>query len=235
MTHSRESFTVTLLENLRKRSNTMHGKDASPMSEKKGVLAVSGDELANRARENMLRVADAAWETRMTLLTPNVLQHILCSWYDLGHRGLQTIHKEDNDDILLDAKTLDQRTGVLHPTNPRYRRWQTAYSDHSPAPTHLGLWMDVFCAELIMRLARLRPHDNAQLAHFLAWADYEMDWVGHLWNDGCGRLSTVLVCWLALRIPGASLPVFGSREEHYGEKKSFERHVEYFRRCLSHK
>jgi len=59
-----------------------------------------------------------------------------------------------------------------------------------------------------------------------------LDQVIHPWVDGCARLSTAVVMWLALIKPGYGLPCFQDRERHYQTIRHSKTHVFYYFDCL---
>ncbi|MBI2120449.1 MAG: hypothetical protein HYT94_02380 [Parcubacteria group bacterium] len=207
---NRQEFLSLFAENTEKRSRTSAGVGETSISPAKMDLLKAGDDLKRQVRENTLTLAEEIWETPGVHMDASLVRSFLESWFD-------TIH-----------------TDILERNANKYRLWEASYAhpEKSPPPEYLGVWMDVFYAEIVKKMILTDGKSVKSVAILLAWADREMDLVIHPWSDGCGRMSTALVMWLALQVSEVGFPKFSKREEHYTAMKTAMRHTEYFLKCL---
>ncbi len=204
---SQDEFIDVFLSNINSRSRTSAGIADTSVSKEKLALLLSGEDLRQQMRSNTFQLAEVVYG----MATPKKIQ--------TGYSFLSGLLIWNG---IINHRISDQRG---------YRTWNVSYSDQSPAPKDLSLWMETHCARLSSR-AQETPNSLDSLASLLAWVDREHDYIGHPWADGCGRISTALVMWFAIRIPGARLPKFRSKKEHYRDISSLEGHTRYFLKCL---
>lgn len=215
------AFVQAVDTNARHKSNTTKGVIGTPNPAKEvGFVVDSPSQLAVLAQHNVRTAAYDAWRVRDNELVPLGVRMMFDRWYDILHKDLLDDHKPGRS--------------AIHRQNPRFRTWDVHYLVTSPAYQFLGEWLMDFSEELVARRNRARasPYSPKKHAGLIAWADYEMDQIGHPWRDGCGRMSTVLVYWLSASIRAPKLPVLGTREEHYASCSSIKDHAAYFLRSL---
>jgi hypothetical protein len=98
--------------------------------------------------------------------------------------------------------------------NPRYRIWTPEHTLMKVPPLLLEDQMELFygrLAELVARAEERFPSWNDTI-EAMAYADLMTDGELRPWLDGCGRVATALVMWIA-RVLGAPLPLFAASKE----------------------
>lgn len=231
---NKKAFLTLFVENTEKRSRTSTGVgDTSVSVAKKGLLK-TGEDLKRQVRENTMALAKNIWETPRARLEASLVRSFLESWFDIIHADILDRGAHASEQSQWGKHSVTMMYGLLCRVNNKYRFWEVkyAYPEESPPPEYLEIWMDAFYAELVKKMTQTNGKSVNSVAKLLAWADREMDFIIHPWSDGCGRLSTALVMWLALRVSEVGLPKFGTREEHYRAMKITTRHTEYFLKCL---
>jgi hypothetical protein len=225
---AREEFLALFTENTKKRSRTSKGVGHTAISPKKKGPLKTGDDLIRQVHENTSVLAEKVWAQGFMLVSPfSDLRFVVNAWFDCVQKDI--LDKDTNHG------TNTTKFDFVCPINPRYRTWEVNYAspEQSPSPVHLEIWMEAYYAELVKRAVNTNGTSVRSVAELLAWADREMDLVIHPWYDGCSRISTSLVMWLALRVSEVGLPRFGTRDEHYAAIMTKEKHTEYFVKCLT--
>lgn len=90
--------------------------------------------------------------------------------------------------------------------------------------------MEVFYGRLaeLVSLAERRYPSWSDTLEAMAYADLMTDGELRPWLDGCGRVATALVMWIA-RVTGARLPLFSeSKEVHKMSIRDLDKHRLYF-------
>lgn len=236
---NRQAFLTLFVENTEKRSRTSMGvSDTTVSAAKKGLLK-TGEDLKRQVSENTAALAKNIWERPVSRIEASFLRSFLESWFDIIHADILDteayVFEQSRQGKHFDPIADPMRYGLCYRTNSKYRAWEVkyAYPKQSPPPEYLEIWMDIFYAELVKKMIQTNGKSVNSVAKLLAWADREMDLVIHPWSDGCGRISTALVMWLALRVSEVGLPKFGIREEHYEAMKTVTGHTEYFLKCFN--
>lgn len=252
-----ERFREVFAENVRRRSRTAKGQDKGKQtSSSKRMLLLSGDALAARTAENVARLIDDVWAVRLGLeegrlpnatqewLLPHELRSMCERWYDIASDGLVDHDGYEPEFLELEKRSarVDRFYRLPHEVNRRYRLWTPGYTTLQVPPILLEPTMDRFYAELA---AMIRTHvaarfpslgaddpDGRRLARTYAYADVMMDGEVHPWLDGCSRVSTALVMWIAASF-GATPPLFAeTKAAHYETIRDIDAHEEYFLSCI---
>ena len=236
-----DSFQSDFLTNIQKRSRTAKGESHTGVSATKKPLKKTGIELKAQVEANTTTLIQHIWNSerceRKPERNPQELHRMLDEWYDIIQHDLQDSdpYADARPALEAEAERLARTTGLPFRINPRYRVWDVSYAGWNPPPVSLEIHMDIFYANLADLISD-NIKDIAALPSALAWADRMMDFVIHPWADGCGRMSTALVMWLAGAVTSAhertQFPQFQDREEHYRSIKTLDEHTHYFRRCL---
>jgi len=230
-------------ENIKRRSRSASGRQdqgtASPM--KKPTLR-SGDELAAQVWYNTgVLIESVAGAVDVTLrgepLTAQVLRLMCEQWFDVVNDGLSSAAQYEKESG--DLKALIERTALAHyacplELNHRYRLWTPAYLGLQIPPALLERVMDLFYEHVVgdVLVARRHPVDTLGVAVRLAEADLIMDAEVHPWRDGCGRVTTALLMWIA-GVLEASPPLFAETYEgHIKTYGDFDAHKVYMQECL---
>lgn len=200
-----------------------------------------------------LTVDANALETALTQCSKDRLRAMCERWYDIASDGLV-----DTDAYAEARAKLEEqvaRTMQFMPwwcesgLNHRYRVWTPSYTTVHVPPIALEETMEKFYFWLSLGLGNdaryvamvgsasfevmmgTKPFGD-QIAELLAWADVIMDGEVHPWLDGCSRVSTALVMWLAASF-GAPPPLFSpDRREHYSTITDLAAHTEYMKACM---
>jgi hypothetical protein len=226
-------FKEVFSENLNKRSRTAKGQSDTAVSDKKKKLEKDGKDLADQVSKNTDLLISSVWEeVYMKDPKPSDIRELMERWNAIINQGLQdpAVYLEERQKLEAEAAILAQSTGKPYRINKAYRVWNVPYG-FKIIPVELELAMDDFYVELSSKI-QLALRGELSLVDLLAYADAMSDSRIHAWADGCGRISTALVMWLSFIVADFNLPIFGSREEHYGSIINMECHVEYYKRCF---
>lgn len=243
----RERFTRTFLMNVDRRSRSAKGKDeGSKTSSKKLPLLLQGESLKAKVAENVAILIDDVWNDaaaargdRARKIRPVEIGLRCERWYDIACAGF--IDETGYEPLFraLEADCVKLGLGdELLPVNRRYRTWTPGYTLLQIPPALIDRELvAMLYAPLGLHLERVAPGDVSldarSLSRLLSHADVMMDGEIHPWIDGCSRVSTALVMWLAA-LYGPMLPLFApTREEHYRTLLDVEAHARYFKECLA--
>ncbi|OGG72460.1 hypothetical protein A3A38_02135 [Candidatus Kaiserbacteria bacterium RIFCSPLOWO2_01_FULL_53_17] len=235
----RAHFRRIFLENCARRSRTLQSgstKAGSGVRGKKKPVDKEPVEIARIAAENTEQAALFVWRVAGLVRQPlsarrvraiseriyTILQHEL---------ALTVSYDEEQRELGRQGREWSSKTRLAYAAHPHYRVWEVDYAAHNPHPLEIGVWMESFYAMLPQRITEYHSR-VISLPFLLAWADRELDFVIHPWQDGCGRHATAMVLWLARVLGSETLPLFGWKEEHYRAIKTIEGHTGYFARCL---
>lgn len=229
-----ELFWAVFHQNLAKRSRTAKGKTDTAVSDKKKKLSKDGVELGEQVRINTGLLIQSVWDSvRTENIDPIEIRWLMEEWNAIINKNLQgpDIYLEEIKKLEQEASELAQKTGKLYRINKAYRVWDVPYGLKIP-PVELELAMDEFYQELAARI-KLALDCRLPQAELLAYADRMSDSGIHAWADGCGRISTALVMWLSILVPGFTMPLFGTRDEHYQTIQDLAEHTKYYQKCLN--
>ena len=215
--------------NYARRSRTAHGRDENLGGPAKKPLCVTGEELKRAAMRNCSRlVDDILTSPRPTAWTAQVVRDCCERWFGIINAGIcgPEWYAEEFGSLRKDAVLIERARGAPVLINPRYRLWTPEHTVMKVPPILLEEQMEVFygrVAELIAR-AEARFPSWSDTIEAMAYADLMIDGEIRPWLDGCGRVATALVMWIA-RMLGAPLPLFAaSKEVHKMTMRDFDRH-----------
>ncbi len=229
--------------NIARRSRTAHGQDAGAQtSADKLPLLLQGEALRTRVALNSVELSDDVFfDASRTLyrsgdadpLNAAGLRDRCERWFDIATAGL--IDRAAYEAKFLEIEALSARLGWPAQLNRRYRTWTPKYLVLQTPPIHIDAMMDDFYARIAQRAGSLvldtEPPSNEQVARTMAYADVMMDGEIHPWSDGCSRVATALVMWLAALTETA--PLYApTKPEHYATIRDLEAHAAYFQECL---
>jgi len=241
-----ERFSHIFKNNINKRSRTAKGVSDVSSTPGKQRLLLEGLELSDQVERNTERLIKMIWDdvqiNRRVVLSVGVLRNMFEGWYDIINHRLQSpeAYSKERAKFIAEARKLKEATGRDYRINHRYRLAVPKYLVERGAPVfpivELEFQMDHFYYDLANALAA-RINQTIDTPQLLAFADMQVDGIIHPWVDGCGRLATVSVMWLAVWYGYDDLPIFGDRDEHYMALKSGDEpaQVQYYRMCLSEK
>lgn len=240
----KDRFVQIFRENIKRRSRTAKGKDdGAKTSSGKKQLLFSGEELEKKAKENAENLIAGVAACPIEEIRPSKLRSLTNAWFGLATDGLCdfSAYEEDFRALQAAAGRFGRSLGHAIEVSKNYRLWTPKYTTANIPPLWLQKFMDEFYFELSFRMRVMRDIRAAkkssngaseQAAQIMAYADLMMDGEIHPWIDGCSRVSTALVMYIA-RYLDAPLPLFSpGREEHYASITDIGAHTEYFRRAL---
>lgn len=254
---NKERFRLAFRENVRRRSRTAKGSDKGSLtSSSKLPLLLQGEALAARTAENVERLVDDVWRERLGLdegryprvmapeLLPDALRWHCERWYDIASDGLvdDAGYAERFDELERDAARVAAFYPVGTTANRRYRLWTPGYTTLKVPPILLERHMDEFYSSFagMLRAAAARrfppgPENDPEgrdLARIMAYADVMLDGEVHPWLDGCSRVATAAVMWIAASF-GTVPPLFApTKPEHYETIRDIDRHERYILGCV---
>ncbi len=240
----RDRFARIFRLNVERRSRTAKGKDeGSKTSSKKKPLLLQGDELKAQVAKNVEDlITDVLKDAgSKAYLGDGDLRRRCERWFDIANKGLYGpgTYADEYAQIEVDAERLGRALGYVLQTNPRYRLWTPMYTTAQVASVMLEPLMDEFYGMWEERLSEIRemreihvePHP-ADLAQMMSYVDVMMDGELHPWMDGCGRVCTAAVMWIAA-VHGSTPPLFApTKDEHYKDIRDLDKQAEYFLQCF---
>lgn len=246
-TPQEQRFVQIFRMNVLRRSRTRSGRDeGAKTSSKKKHLLLSGEELEKRAKENTENLIADVIALPITEISTGILRQMALQWFNIAADGLCdfSAHEEEFEALRDRADRFGKSVGKKIEVSRNYRLWTPKYTTAEIPPIWLEKFMDEFYFELSFRMRVFRdlfPKKDANkhlgvlsefAAQTMAYADLMMDGEIHPWIDGCGRISTALVMYVA-RYLEAPLPLFSpNREEHYASINDIGAHTDYFRRAI---
>ncbi|MBI2099585.1 hypothetical protein HYT45_04255 [Candidatus Uhrbacteria bacterium] len=237
-----ERFAQVFRMNIARRSRTAKGKDeGAKTSSKKKHLLLSGEELKKQVVVNTEKLIADVVALPIEKISPSKLREMANLWFDITTERLCDLsaYEEEFKTLEAAANRFGRSLGTPIQINRNYRLWTPKYTTANIPPLWLEKFMDEFYFDLSLRMCIMRDifpaKDSAasgaaseQAAQIMAYADLMMDGEIHPWIDGCGRVSTALVMYIA-RYLQAPLPLFApTREEHYASINDIEKHTNYF-------
>ncbi len=232
-----ERFRTVFRLNYMRRSRTAHGLDHNLGQPLKKPLLTVGEELKLVAMRNCDRLAEDVLATpRPREWSADFFRGSCERWFDLSNDGIcgPDWYEEEFSVLKQDAALAERARGAPVRVNPRYRIWTPEHTLMKTPPLLLEEQMEFFYARLagLARTAEERHPSWNHVIEAMAYADLMTDGELRPWLDGCGRLATVLVMWLA-RTFGAPLPLFASSKEvHKMTIRDLDRHRLYFLECI---
>ena len=239
----RQHFTRIFLMNVERRSRTAKGKDeGAKTSSSKRPLLLQGNALAAQVRANMDELCADVYTAIAARTAPSVCRAFGERWFDIANLNVYGAHiyAKEFAELRLKAAQL-RRSGMDARVNERYRVWTPGYAIAQVHPLMLEEQMDRFYRLLSERLsdidrrvaAGLDPHEiSRSILHLMAITDVWMDGELHPWIDGCSRVATAFVMWVAARYR-LTPPLFApARKEHYATIQDAAAHEDYLRACL---
>jgi hypothetical protein len=230
---ARRRFQSLFTANYVRRSKTAHGRDENLGAPAKKPLCMVGENLKRAAMGNCARLCDDILSTpRPPEWSAHVIRECCERWFDLVNAGISgpEWYEEEFGTLTEDAKLIGRARGMTVRVNPRYRLWTPEHTVMKVPPILLEEQMDAFyarVAELIVRAESRFPSIN-DTVEAMTYADLMIDGEIRPWLDGCGRIASALVMWIA-HVLGAPLPLFAaSKEVHKMSMRDFDRHRRYF-------
>jgi hypothetical protein len=232
-----QRFLTVFKLNYVRRSRTAHGRDENIGGPLKKPLMIVGEELKLAAMRNcMLLAADVMATPKPPVWHADVIRRHCERWFDIANDGIYgpDWYEEEHEALAADAAVIERVRGATVRINPRYRIWTPEHTLMKVPPLLLEEQMEIFygrLAELAARAEDRFPSWN-DTVEAMAYADLMTDGELRPWLDGCGRVATALVVWLA-RALGAPLPLFSqSKEVHKMTMRDLDKHRLYFLECI---
>ncbi len=233
VTAREERFLTIFQLNYARRSRTAHGRDENLGGPLKKSLMIGGEQLKLAAMRNCRELAKDVLATPLRATWNAATIRGLCErWFDITNEGIYSVdwYEEEHAALSKDALLIERARGHAVRINPRYRIWTPEHTLMKVPPLLLEEQMDFFytrLAELVRRAEERFPSWNDTI-EAIAYADLMTDGELRPWLDGCGRIATALVMWIA-RVLGAPLPLFAtSKEVHKMSIRDIDKHRLYF-------
>lgn len=230
-------FRQIFRQNFIRRSRTAHGRDDNVDGPLKKPLLVNGNRLRAAAMRNCAGMTEDVLDTpRPKIWQADFLRKRCERWFDLANGGIYgpEWYEEEFAALTEDAALIERVRGVPVSVNRRYRIWTPEHTLMKVPPLLLEDQMDIFyhrLAELLRRAESNYPSWIDTL-EAMAYADIMIDGELRPWLDGCGRVATALVMWIA-RTLGAPLPLFAANKEvHRMTYRHLDKHRLYLLECV---
>lgn len=186
----RISYKNHLLKNIELTSRTLHGDlntTASPDKHAKLVHGMSQDEVAFYSRRNLNWAFDFIYTNRyLPISDVAVLRNFI-----------DQVSKIVNKDIITDESLLIRQGANSH----KYNYVDTRH-------------VEVFYDEFVNRLYHKLMHVDSSTIETAAWIEWNIDFTGHIFSDGCGRIAKLISTWSLMRRNG-SLPEYTLGQGEY--------------------
>lgn len=238
-----QRFAQIFRMNILRRSRTRAGRDeGAKTSLKKRPLLLSEEDLIKKIVENTENLMANVTALPIEVISPGILRKMAPRWFQMTADGLCdfSAYEEEFKALQDKAERFGQSLGEKIEVSRNYRLWTPKYTTAGIPPLWIQKFMDEFYFHLSFRMNVIRdvfmPEDVSGLSEWaaqtMAYADLMMDGEIHPWIDGCSRISTALVMYIA-RYLEAPLPLFSpNREEHYASITDIGAHTDYFRRAI---
>lgn len=172
---SQEAYGLKLTKNMEDTSRSFHGKiNVSASSDKKNKMNMnlSEKEVRQSVQSNIQKVFEYVYDNRYLVLhNPSVLKRFINEVARIVNAGLIV----DKRHLLRNAENSSKYT----------------YLDTNLVER----FYDAFTDELYMRLMDVGS-DPIEIA---AWVEWNIDFVGHIFSDGCGRVAKLISSWILMR------------------------------------
>lgn len=172
---TRQEYLDKLLRNISDTSRTFGGELNVTASKDKPQLidqSNSKEDLARITKRNIVRVFDFAYNNKnLILLSPQILRDFIdqIAWLV-------------NQDIVKDEKFLLRRGS----DSRRYFYVGTKY-------------VDGFYESFVNQLYKKLNSPETSPVTLAAWIEWNVDFCGHIFSDGCGRIAKILSSWVLMR------------------------------------
>lgn len=219
-----ELFKQALLYNLEQKSSTSKGQGSTHVSPLKLPLLLSGQLLQVTTVINAENVCGTIWDDVDSLsnFSKFASWYAFSKWFDELQSGL----------IAYEGYKLKRQELGIMSQDRRYRIWEVKYHPNNPKPGKIHDRLLAYHKELENRIAHFKiTGGESDLVKLLAWADREFDFMIHPYLDGCGRMATAIVMWLAAGFSPV-LPRFAPKKEHYAAMQNELTYNEYMAKCL---
>jgi 8-oxo-dGTP diphosphatase len=207
--YSRDYYLARISENVNLTSRSAKGEintSASPDKKQKIKVDLSKDEVESRVKANTKIASEYVSANRnMVLTSPAVLKNFI-----------EEVAFKVNDGIILDRK-------LLFREGENSEKYNYVYTENVRA------YFDKFVEELYYRILDVN-WDKVELA---AWIEWNIDFCGHFFSDGCGRIAKLISAWALMRcdldLPNYLLGQdgFDTVRESYRRRFSLRTKVEY--------
>jgi ADP-ribose pyrophosphatase YjhB (NUDIX family) len=172
---SKEEYLNKLLRNIENTSRTFGGELNVSASKDKASLVnlfMPKQDLADTTRNNVIRAFDFAYDNKnLLLLSPQILQDFI-----------DQIARIINRSIVTDEKLFIRSGRNSH----KYFYVDTQY-------------VKKFYKSFINQLYEKMNSPETAPADLAAWIEWNIDFCGHIFVDGCGRIAKILSTWLLMR------------------------------------
>jgi hypothetical protein len=228
-----QRFLTVFKLNFVRRSHTAHGRDLNLGGPLKKPLMIDGDELKRVALRNCAMMAEDVMKTpRPAAWNAGVFRTVCERWFDMTNDGIYDPEWYEAEYAALrqDAALIERARGTPVGVNQRYRIWTPEHTLMKVPPLLLEDQMENFYGHLaeLVSLAERRYPSWSDTLEAMAYADLMTDGELRPWLDGCGRVATALVMWIA-RVTGSRLPLFSeSKEVHKMSIRDLDKHRLYF-------
>ncbi len=172
---SKEEYLNRLLRNIENTSRTFGGELNVSASKDKPMLVnllVPKKDLADITRSNVIQAFDFAYDNKsLHLLSPQVLQDFIDQIAKMVNRGIVT-----NEKLMI-------RSGS---NSHKYFYVDTQY-------------VKKFYKSFINQFHKKIKNPETAPTDLAAWIEWNIDFCGHVFVDGCGRIAKVISAWLLMR------------------------------------
>ncbi|MBI2439196.1 MAG: NUDIX domain-containing protein [Candidatus Moranbacteria bacterium] len=187
---SRNEYQEGLLRNIKCTSRTFDGElDVSASKDKHKILntSISKNDLIKITKNNITKAFDFVYDNKnIPILSPQVLKDFI-----------DQIARIVNQEIINDEKLIVRSGSNSH----KYFYVDTKYVEK---------FYKSFVSQLYYKLSNpaVNPIDLA------AWIEWNIDFCGHIFSDGCGRISKILSTWLLTRY-NVTLPNYENGQDGF--------------------
>jgi ADP-ribose pyrophosphatase YjhB (NUDIX family) len=172
---SGQEYLDKLLRNISNTSRTFGGElNVTASKDKPKIVNQSNskEDLAHITKRNVMQAFDFAYDNKnLILLSPQILKDFI-----------DQIAKLVNQDIIKDEKFLLRRGSDSH----KYFYVSTKY-------------VNSFYESFINQLYEKLNAPETSSVDLAAWIEWNVDFCGHIFSDGCGRTAKILSSWILMR------------------------------------
>lgn len=172
---SKQEYLDKLLSNIKNTSRTFEGElNISASKEKSQIVnsSISKEDLVEITRNNIVQAFEFAYDNKnLLVLSPQALKDFIDHIAKIVNRG-----------IISDEKFLIRSGSNSH----KYFYVNTKY-------------IVKFYKSFINQLYKKLSSSETNPTDLAAWIEWNIDFCGHIFSDGCGRIAKVLSTWLLMR------------------------------------
>ncbi len=172
---SKQEYLDMLLRNIKCTSRTFDGElnvSASKDKPKLFNLLISKESLAEITKNNVIKAFDFVYDSKnLPLLAPQVLKNFI-----------DQVAKIVNQGIISDEKLIVRSGSNSH----KYYYVDTQY-------------VEKFYRSFVNQLYQKLNNPETSPIDLAAWIEWNIDFCGHIFSDGCGRIAKILSTWLLMR------------------------------------